>query len=105
MIKTEFEWRPHTECPPFNRASAVIAIPAGQGPADNVAILMGIFEWVDGKWEETDQSVCLPKAPFYWALEVDLTATIPSLLDIEAKEVEALCPEVAVFQMTDVEVA
>ena len=78
MIRTEFDWHPHTESPSFNRASAVIAIPVRAEPSDDVAILMGIFEWVDGKWEETDQSVCLPKPPFYWALEIDIVGTIPA---------------------------
>lgn len=81
MIRTEFEWHPHTETPSFNRASAVIAIPASSKsaePGDDVAVLLGIFEWVDGKWDETDWSVALPEGPFYWALEIDIVGTIPA---------------------------
>lgn len=76
MIRTEFEWHPHTEKPQIDTASAIIAIPA-EAEFDSPCLL-GIFEFKNGEWQGTAWSLPLPNGPFYWALEVDVIATIPS---------------------------
>ncbi len=70
MFATTFNWHPHTEEPEFTIASVIVAEPPSE--KYQVPMIVGIFEWKDGKLYPTDFSMELPDAPFYWAYEQDM---------------------------------
>lgn len=86
MLSVEFTWHPHTEEPPFKRASVIVSVPDNKND-DGVAVIVGLYEWDGERLQPTDFSMDVPDAPFFWALEIDVTNGIQQHWEESQKEV------------------
>lgn len=77
MIATTFDWHPHTECPKGNCVSLLLAAPARAD--DDIPVLLGMFDWVNGELRDSGYGAALPAGPFFWAYENDVVGSLESV--------------------------